>query len=176
VSDISGITYQAALPLRWQRQAAPSDEALAVARHANMTLLQALSTLESASDKDHDADQPAAKSIERLEAKLDIALSLLSKLVAQHTETMPVRPVTMGVHHIEWREETADLDPGTTVLIDLHLNPKLPDPLRLYARIVSVRSGACTAEFLDEDEELEEWITRTLFRYHRRMLQARHHV
>jgi hypothetical protein len=32
------------------------------------------------------------------------------------------------------------------------------------------------AEFLDMTEDFDEWLTRTLFRYHRRALQASKHV
>ena len=46
--------------------------------------------------------------------------------------------------------------------------------LQLHARIISSAGGRCVAALLDEDPEFEEWMTRTLFRYHRRGLQARH--
>ena len=174
MSNASGITYLADLPLRWQYEAMPSESALALARHANMTLLHALSTLESTAEKDHDADPAVAKAVDRLEAKLDIALSLLTRLVAQQLELPASSPVTLGVHQIEWRG-VSDL-PAVDALIklNLYLSPRLPEPLQLYSRVASSQAGLCTAEYLDKDEELEEWITRTLFRYHRRALQARH--
>lgn len=174
MSSASGITYQADLPLHWQYEAAPSGAALALARHANMALLHALTTLESAADKDHDADPAVTKAVDRLEAKLDIALGLLSKLVAQQMELPASIPVTLGVHQIEWRGASDLPVVNSIIMLNLHLSPKLPEPLHLYARVMTSQTALCAAEFLDRDEELEEWITRTLFRYHRRTLQARH--
>lgn len=174
MSSASGITYQANLPLRWQYQAAPADAELAQARHANIALLHALATLESVPDKDHDADPAVAKAVDRLEAKLDIALGLLSRLVTQQMEIPASIPVTLGAHLVEWRAATDLPDLDATILLSLHLSPKLPESLQLYARVTISQTGWCAAEFLDRDEELEDWITRTLFRYHRRALQARH--
>ena len=173
MSDAPGITYQATLPLHWE-EATPTDAVLAQARHGNLVLLQALATLESAADKDYDADPAVAKAVERLEAKLDIVLSLLSKLVAQQLEIPTSVPVTLGVRSIQWQAAAILPTVGAIIKLSLHLSLKLPEPLRIFARVTAVQGEHYSAEFLDTDEELEEWITRTLFRYHRRALQARH--
>ena len=174
MNTASGITYQANLPLRWQYEAVPSDAALVQARHGNLAMLQALATLETAADKEHDADPAVAKAVDRLEAKLDIALSLLSRLVAQQIQLPPSTSVTLGVHEIQWRGELEFPAVGSIIMLSLYLSPKLPEPLNLHARVTTSHAGLYGADFLDTDEELEEWITRTLFRYHRRALQARH--
>lgn len=174
MSSTSGITYQAVLPLRWQYEALPSDTTLSLARQSNVSLLHALTTLESVAEKDHDADPAIAKAVDRLESKLDIALTLLARIVEQQM-SIPARiPVRLGVNQIEW-QGTLDFPNNDSIIrVSLHLSPKLPEPLQLYARVITSQTEACVAEFLDRDAEFEEWITRTLFRYHRRALQARH--
>ncbi len=175
MNNASGITYQANLPLRWRYEGTPSDTTLAQARQANIALLHALATLESVADKDHDIDPAVSKAIDRLEAKLDIVLSLLSRLVSQQMELPAAIPVTLGVYQIEWRGAPELPTQDSIIRLGLHLSPKLPEPLQLYARVMTSQTNLCSAEFLDRDQELEEWITRTLFRYHRRAVQARHH-
>lgn len=168
----SVITYQAQLPLQWQLET-PDATMVAAARHANLGLLHALAVLETAPEKEHDADPALSKAFDRLEAKLNIALGLLSRLVAQNGHIPAPSPVTLGVHSIRWQPE-AEPSPGSTIKLSLHLSPRLPEPLQIYARIVECHDGMCVADFIDQDPELEEWMTRTLFRYHRRELQARH--
>ncbi len=174
MDNVPGITCHAHLPLRWQA-AAPDAGMLAAARRTNLELLHALATLESAPDNEHDANPAIAKAIERLESKLDIVIGILSRLIAQHAALPAPVPVSLGVDRIEWHAEDAP-PAGATIRIELYLSPKLPEPLQLYAQVTDTPAGACMAEFLDHDEELEEWMTRTLFRFHRRELQARHHT
>ncbi len=170
----SGITYQASLPLSWRDTPVPDDATLALARHANLTLLHALAVLESVTEKDHDVDPVMSKAVIRLEAKLDIALSLITRLISGQLALPASFALTMGVDRIEWRGAEQIPGPGTLILLSLYLSPRLPEPLQLYARVGAAQNDGCVAEFLDHDEEHEEWITRTLFRYHRRALQARH--
>ena len=176
MSDDSGINYQTSLPLAWQNVPAPDTAMLAQARDGNILLLQALATLESAAEKDHVADPALSKAVVRLEAKLDIALTLLGKLLAEQLASPASVPVTLGVNQIAWRDAAPLPALDASILVNLRLSPRLPEFLQLYARVVAVEDGACSAEFLDRDSEQEEWITRTLFRYHRRALQARHQL
>ena len=82
-------------------------------------------------------------------------------------------PVTLAARNVEWLSDLPLPAMQEKVLVSLYLSPRLPEPLQLHALIVSSNSGRCIAQFLDEDEEFDEWMTRTLFRYHRRGLQAR---
>jgi len=174
MSNASSITYQADLPISWRYTDAPGATVLSQARQSNLVLLHALSTLESAPEKDHDADPAISKAVDRLEAKLDVALGMLARLVAEQTNIPACAQVTLGARQIEWCEASTLPTRDSVVCILLHLSKKLPEPMQLYGRVISVQGDRCVAEFIDLDEELEEWITRTLFRYHRRALQARH--
>lgn len=173
MNGFSGITYQARLPLLWQ-VAEPDDQAMMAARRSNLGLLHALATIEAIPDKDPDADPAVSKAIDRLEAKLDVAIGLLSKLVAQQAEMPMPAQVSLGAHQIEWGALPDCPVPDSVIRIALHLSPHLPEPIQLYARVTLSSPTLCRAEFLDQDEEFEDWMTRTLFRYHRREVQARH--
>lgn len=172
-----GISYHASLPLDWQPSADIAAATLVNWRQANLTLLQALATLEAVAPEKEatESEQAIQKTIERLEAKLDIALDLLARLLTEHTPIPPEVPVILGIGSIEWQVQDETLAPETLLQLRLYLSPRLPQPLRFLARVVAVTGRQCRAELLNIDEELEEWLTRTLFRYHRRALKARHH-
>lgn len=172
--DTPGITYQASLPLSWRAEPAPSAAMRTTWRYSNISLLRGLATLESAAlDREHDGDTPLNKALERLESKLDIALSMLARVSMLNVQLPSPVPVTLSARSVEWLSDLPLPAPQEKVLISLYLSPRLPEPLQLHAHIVTTASGRCVAQLLDEDEEFDEWMTRTLFRYHRRGLQAR---
>lgn len=172
--DTPGITYQASLPLSWRAEPAPSAAMLASWRYANISLLRGLATLESAAlDREHDGDSPLNKTLERLESKLDIALSMLARVTMQNVLLPAPVPVTLSARSVEWLSDLPLPTAQEKVLISLYLSPRLPEPLQLHAEVVTTASGRCVVHLLDDDEEFDEWMTRTLFRYHRRGLQAR---
>lgn len=173
--ETSGITYQASLPLNWRSEPAPSTSMLASWRYSNIALLRGLATLEAAAaDRDHEADSHLAKAMEHLESKLDIILNMLAHLTMRNVDMPAPRPVTLGARSVEWLSDLPLPAGGEHVLVSLYLSPRLPEPLQLYARIIFSGEGRCMAALLDEDPEFDEWMARTLFRYHRRGLQARH--
>jgi hypothetical protein len=174
MDDHPSLTYQTKVPFSWQPIDSVTPLAIEESRYANLAMLRALSTLDATPEKDHDADPAVAKAIDRLEAKLDIAVTLLSRLVAQQTEIPAVASLAFGVRQASWSSVVPMPAVGSNVLLKLHLSPILPQALQLYACVVKSDADSCVAEYLDQDEELEEWITRTIFRYHRRTLQARH--
>lgn len=174
--ETPGITYQASLPLSWRSEPAPSASMLASWRYSNIALLRGLATLETAAvtERDHEADTHLAKALERLENKLDIVLNMLARTTMRTSDMPAPLPVTLGARRVEWLSDLALPASGEHVLLTLYLSPRLPEPLQLYARVVSSAERRCAVALLEEDAEFDEWMARTLFRYHRRGLQARH--
>ena len=72
--------------------------------------------------------------IARLEAKVDILLSIVGSLVAAKLSLPPLHPVRFSVESV-----TVDLDRrytvGQSVVVELNPNPELPHPLVLAARV-----------------------------------------
>lgn len=173
--ETPGITYQASLPLSWRHEPAPSTSMLTAWRYSNISLLRGLATLEAASvDREHETDTHLAKALERLESKLDIALNMLAHVAMRNTEMPTPVPVTLGARSVEWLSDRPLPAAHEHVLVSLYLSPRLPEPLQLHAQVIFSADGRCVAALLDEDPEFDEWMARTLFRYHRRGLQARH--
>jgi hypothetical protein len=173
-----GISYRASLPLDWQIATDIPTSTVALWRQSNLALLQTLATLEAAAPEKEpgDAEPAMHKAIERLEAKLDVALALLTRLLSQGMRLPPERLVTLSVGRIAWQSNHDSPTSGALLQLRLYLSPRLPQPLQFFVRVVAVEDSVCQAELLDMDAEMEEWLTRTLFRYHRRALQARQYA
>lgn len=176
-SEASTVSYTASLPLSWQAISPESNQS-ARQFHANIVLLRGLAAMEAAgsADGDHERETPQGKVLERLETKIDIALSLLARFGMEQLSLPSQSEVTLGVQFIEW-DDAAPPQVNQEIALTVYLSPKLPEPLVLNAKVISVlptdKGFHCLAEFSECDEEFIDWMTRTVFRYHRRALQAR---
>lgn len=171
---LSGVTCEARWPLNWQAVSELAPAAIARDMQINAALLQALAMLEAShTASEENTQQPWA----RLEAKVDLALALLGKLLQAYAQVPDPVPVTLAANGIEWLSAH---DPGTAqgILVSLWLSPSLPQPIVLPARIANVGKEGLHwrihAEFQHISVETREWLERTVFRYHRRAIQAKH--
>lgn len=170
----TGIEYHGQLPLAWR------DGGLAAARiseamRENVLTLQALAALESThtppaheSERSPSAEQHAP----RMEAKLDLLLHWVAALLLERHPLPPVSEVSLGTHSVTWHTPV-QFKVGDEGVISLYLAPRLPAPLSLPVRITSYQNGRAQATLQHLSEEAQDWLDRTLFRYHRRSLQAR---
>lgn len=175
----NGVFYAADLPLSWtllsRLQPAQSEQW----QYDGAALLRALAVLETpVTEMERDTSSASGKAMERLEAKLDLALSLMTQLARQQAEYPPLHRVVLRARTLEWLGETVP-SAQQLVLVSLHISPKLPHALILPATVTGVEpqdNGASRvqAEFADLSEEMEDWLERTLFRFHRRSIQQSH--
>ena len=163
----NGFGYQAKLPLSWQKVEQFSDVDLDRWMHANAVFLRALAVLETPLPE-------ADKAMERLEAKVDLSLFLLTQLLSQHTPMPSPRPLSLNAQNMEWTDDQSP-EVESCVLARLYLSPRLPQPLILPLTVLSIstmesgfRIHACLSHL---SEEVQDWLERTLFRYHRRAIQ-----
>lgn len=170
----SGIYYQASLPLGWQKVESFPVSELARWMHANALLLRALAMLDTPlMEIDMDTGGAHGKLLERLEAKVDLTLNLLAQLLDQHIHLPPHLPVVLRAESIDWTASSAP-ESGNSGVLTLYLSPKLPQPLMLPVTVISVTpsDGAFRihAKLTHMNEEMLDWLERTLFRYHRRAI------
>jgi hypothetical protein len=79
----------------------------------------------------------------------------------------------LSAQAVAWKSDS--LPPaGSAVLITLHISSRLPQPLRLTAIVKRSGQGGAEAVFTHLGEELQDWLERTVFRQHRRHIQAMH--
>lgn len=177
-SEPQGIFYAADLPLSWTPLGHVTPVQAEQWQHDAVALLRALAVIEApAAETDRDAFSVAGKAMERLEAKLDLALSLMMQLARQQAELPAPHAVTLRANSVEWVGASAP-EQAQAILIALHLSPRLPQALCMPATVVAVErleNGArVRADFSRLNKELDEWLERTLFRFHRRSIQQSH--
>lgn len=164
----AGVTLELTLPLAFTPQASFSPQQLAEWMRGNVSLLQALASLESSRERDGDsAGDPA---LARLEAKVDLALQLISELLRREARLPDPTAVSLSSSGLCWHG-SAPLH--ATGVVALYLAPRLPWPLMLPVQITGVAGERVHARLLHLDEDSQTWLDRTLFRHHRRSVQAR---
>lgn len=174
-----GVYLEAKLPLSWQAVSNFDDDHLERWMHADAALLRALAVLEgNPAETERDLSTPTNKALDRLEAKIDLTLALVIQLLGGQTDLPPARHAVLRAATLVW---TADEAPAAGAgVVSLYLSPKLPLPLMLPAHIAEIAPSPSgfriRAGFAHLDEEVQDWLERTVFRHHRRAVQKMHGV
>lgn len=159
------------LPFAWQ-PAPPDPAASAALWQEALLLLRVIHSLDSPPVREADRDAARNPGWDRLEAKLDLVLHLLARDPRVNPADLPIRALSLHARGLRcpgeagWRAE----EPGVCLL---RLNPALPLPIRLPARLAGPDGGAWGLRWDDMPENLAEAWSQWLFRQHRRAIHAR---
>lgn len=163
------LTCDVVLPARFSVGARPVMQAPAEA------LLQGLAVAEDVRGEDPDDRKEATPSQQRIEAKLDLVLSLLGRLARRHDEMLPV--TTLRWSHRGLRLDiTTPIDAavGTDGVVTLQPANWLSDHIELPARVLAQVEGTHVhhlwLQFEGLNGGLAEAMDRHLFRLHRRQV------
>ena len=169
----TGISLDATLPLDWEEETSVITSILEQRRHGNLNLLKALAAVETATKESDDVPESMRKSLERVESKLDVLLMLVAQLTLDAAPLPSDREISLSQACISWKEPSSNTPlAGQTLKIRIFLSPRIPQPLVVRAIVRNSESGQISADLSGLDEELSEWLTRTIFRYHRRAVHA----
>lgn len=145
------------------------------------TLLRSVALVEDArSDDGHDDRGDATAQLQRLEAKLDLTMVLLGRLVRQSTQDLDLRPLRWSRRGIRLEQGArAGAAAGSLGVIRLQPCDWLPDHIDLPVSVLAEAATGAGAHFLwlrfePMGDALEMALERHLFRLHRRQIaQAR---
>jgi hypothetical protein len=163
------LTCDIVLPARFSLGLRPVMQAPAEA------LLQGLAVAEDVRGEDPDDRKEATPSQQRIEAKLDLVLSLLGRLARRHDEMLPV--TTLRWSHRGLRLDVAtpiDATVGAEGVVTLQPATWLSDHIELPARVLAQVEGTHVhhlwLQFEGLNGGLAEAMDRHLFRLHRRQV------
>lgn len=141
------------------------------------TLLRSVALVEDArGDDGHDERSDATLQVQRLEAKLDLVMVLLGRLVRQSAQDLPLRPLRWSRRGIRLEQGSrSGAAPGSMGVIRLQPCDWLPDHIDLPVVIVAEAANGSGAHFLwlrfeGLSDALEMALERHLFRLHRRQI------
>ncbi|MEL3953157.1 PilZ domain-containing protein [Stenotrophomonas bentonitica] len=141
------------------------------------TLLRSVALVEDArGDDGHDERSDATLQVQRLEAKLDLVMVLLGRLVRQSAQDLPLRPLRWSRRGIRLEQGSrSGAAPGNMGVIRLQPCDWLPDHIDLPVVIVAEAANGSGAHYLwlrfeGLSDALEMALERHLFRLHRRQI------
>jgi hypothetical protein len=142
-------------------------------------LLRSIALVEdSRGAEDNEERSEGNLQIQRLEARLDLALVLLGRLMRQHTPALPLRPLRWSKRGL--RLELGQRSGGTVGsqgIVRLQPSDWLPDvielPVALIAEVANNNGGHYVwLQVQTPGDALEMALERHLFRLHRRQIAA----
>lgn len=169
------LVYEDRVPVAWHPlEPDPGPGAVGRTYEAALTRLNALLSLgETPPPPDAIEEGPArAQELVRLEARLNLLLTLVGEILTGQRPPPPSRAVRLAAHWVEW-EEPAPPATGDLIAIGLYLNPTVPDAVNLPARVEGLAVGSdglarVRAAFWDLPAAVESALEKLIFRSHRR--------
>lgn len=158
------------LPADFVRGSRPVRSALA--EH----LLRSIALVEDGRGEDHEERNESSQATQRMDAKLDLVLMLLGRLVRQQGEPLPLRPLRWSRRGIR-----LELGPrsgaavGSAGVVRLQPSDWLPDHVDLPVDVLAEAANGAGGTYLwlrfaNLGDTLEMALERHLFRVHRRQI------
>jgi Atypical PilZ domain, cyclic di-GMP receptor len=170
-----GLAIEDILPVTWEFLDFSSSAALEHANEDTARALQAIAVYEETPRAPKEDLVHMASETSRLEAKLDLVLSLLSNIVSEAVGMPESRAMVLRNGSIEWQlaqpTETARGDMGVACV---WINTHIPLPLRLPCRVDGTieRNGFTWAQARFEylAPNVRDGLGQVIFRHHRRQV------
>lgn len=154
------------LPLRWRVLAA--GETTGVHQLGNLALLRVLDGLDGPVPREPTA--PERELFQRLDAKLNLMLAMLSSVLSREQALPPVAELRLSAQQMSWVAAEAPRL-GQSVEISLYPHPQVPVPLVLEGHVAGLAPQASGTriylQFDALDEDLQAELEKFIFRQHR---------
>ena len=138
-------------------------------------LLRSLALVEDSRVDEHDERNEASLQLQRLEAKLDLTMVLLGRLVRQQGKELTLRPVRWSRRGIRLQLGPRSVPASRAGVVRLQPSDWLPDHIDLPVEVVAEAADGSGGHFLwlrfqRLGDGLEMAMERHLFRLHRRQV------
>lgn len=159
-----GFHVELNLPMHWQRCASAMCRGQQGINASVYAILDGYETAASISE----GHAPAAP-ITRLEAKVDLLMALVTRLLHEQHSSPAVHALQLSAQQIIWAADTQELL-NQTLAVQIYLDPRLPQPLTLCGTVQAAPAGQICLSLEHPDElEAAAW-QRWLFRQHRHQI------
>lgn len=162
-----GLRCECRMPLAWRPAAPDEDTRQAMMREAAL-LLAAINQVEGGHEIEAGSEN---RRLDRLEAKLDLALHLLARALEPH-DPAPARRVRLGAEALSWEDAQPPAE-GTALVLEMRPSEALPLTLKLPAVAQAPEPGMARARLAGLSETLVDALVQFVFRRHRQAIRAR---
>jgi hypothetical protein len=172
-----GLVYEESLPLGWISRPIPQGLEAVRLNTDNHQLLGAESSLDEVRVSEALKEESPAllHELQRLEYKLNILLRLTADLAARSSPLPPPQAARLGARGLEWTGAAAPAS-GATGLLQIYINPALPQPLRIPCRVVGERmqnsERVAQLQFCELSDAVVDLLEKLIFRHHRRLVKG----
>lgn len=174
-SEYDGLAIEDIVPLSWEEADFTHSAHLEHANEDTTRALQAIAVYEETPRSPTEDLVHSRSESMRIEAKLDLMLSLLSNIVSERVGMPAPRALILRNGSLEWQlDQAATLARGDTGVASVWINTHLPLPLRLPCRVDGVIErngypwGQARFEFLAPN--VRDGLGQVIFRHHRRQV------
>jgi hypothetical protein len=169
-----GLVYKGEAGVAWELRLAETQEPTGAETEKNERLLRVLSLFDEQGPERAEEEVEAVPELIRLETKLDLILELLFELVSTNEDKLRRVSIQLGAYGMEWEQDGLPPDIEDPVWVALRLDRRLPQPIRLPARVLVVQSKGSghlvRVAFEHQRGELLELLEKFIFRQHRRQI------
>ncbi|MBI5329550.1 MAG: PilZ domain-containing protein [Betaproteobacteria bacterium] len=165
---MSELCCECRAPCSWSPDTGDAAARLTMQREA-MLVLNAVNHMEG--QRELESGGAENRRLERVEAKLDLALYLLARGLAAGAPATP-RPIRLEASKVEW-EDASPPAMGAAVVLEVVLSDSLPLPVRLPGEASAARDGVARMRFSGFIPELEDALYQFIFRRHRQAIRSR---
>lgn len=170
-----GLALHDNLPLAWEPSALADPAELELCNQETARALQALALFEEAPREISTESLQQGQELLHLEAKVDVLLSLVTRLVTQRQGAPARHNTVLRPETLEWSGPgVPQVRTGDTGIVIMYPNPMLPLPFRLPALIVGAVERSGTLWRLTRFEPLAPAVRfgleKLVFRRHRRQV------
>jgi hypothetical protein len=172
-----GLIFKESLPLIFTPGPPLEGLGLANLNADNHQLLGAESSLDEVRVHESLKDESPAllHELQRLEFKLNIVLRLVAELTVRSRPTPTPQKVNLSSRGLEWFGPGAPAV-GTTGLLELYINPALPQPLMIPCAVAAERTQdevrVAQLRFVGLSETVVGLLDKLIFRHHRRLVAS----
>ena len=167
------LSWSGRVPVEWRvLDELPEREHLDRREERNFALLGALAFIEHGPARRAEDQAPLASQFERLEAKFDLVLAMLSEVLVPDGAGPAAARVTLSGDGLALEVERR-AQPGTPVEVDLYLSTIVPRPVRLIGVVradLAPGRDAMVVEFRRIGPRVREQLQQLVFRRHRRTI------
>jgi hypothetical protein len=162
-----GLLCESRMPLVWREARPEEGTRQAMMREATL-LLTAINQMEGGHETEPGTDN---RRLDRLEAKLDLALHLLARAL-EPTAPGGSISVSLGAEEVAWEDAHPPAE-GVALVLQLRPSEALPLTLELPAIARAPLPGQARAALAGLSESLNDALVQFVFRRHRQAIRAR---